>query len=120
MANTPKTDAEKVAALEAEGLTTSDAQAAVDAEAIPEKPRPRRGQKRSPAEKVAAGKAKRDAEPKAKKEPAERAACLCGCGGTPKGKRARYCPGHDARHHAALRAAGQKVTLLAAKRGGAG
>ena len=25
--------------------------------------------------------------------------CLCGCGGTPKGKKARFLPGHDARYH---------------------
>ena len=33
---------------------------------------------------------------------ATRPACLCGCGGFPKGKNARYVPGHDARHHAAI------------------
>lgn len=27
--------------------------------------------------------------------------CLCGCGGSPKGKRSRYLPGHDAKHAAA-------------------
>lgn len=41
-----------------------------------------------------------------------RAACLCGCGGIPKGKKARYLPGHDARHHAALKVAGKRVTFV--------
>lgn len=31
--------------------------------------------------------------------------CLCNCGGTPKGKNARYLPGHDARHASALKKA---------------
>lgn len=31
-----------------------------------------------------------------------RAPCDCGCGGTPSGKKARYLPGHDARHHAQI------------------
>jgi hypothetical protein len=33
----------------------------------------------------------------------DRPPCLCGCGGYPKGKTARFIPGHDARYHAALR-----------------
>lgn len=51
-------------------------------------------------------------------ERAPRATCLCGCGDEPIGKKARYLPGHDARHHAAMKAAGQKVThvLSAEKR----
>lgn len=36
---------------------------------------------------------------------AGRPPCLCGCGGYPKGRKARYLPGHDARHHAALKRA---------------
>jgi hypothetical protein len=35
---------------------------------------------------------------------ASRPPCLCGCGETPKGRRARFLPGHDARYHASLRA----------------
>jgi hypothetical protein len=31
--------------------------------------------------------------------------CLCGCGGTPRGKNARFLPGHDARFHAAQKKA---------------
>ena len=30
--------------------------------------------------------------------------CVCGCGGTPKGKKARFLPGHDARYHARIKA----------------
>lgn len=30
--------------------------------------------------------------------------CLCGCGGSPKSRKGRYLPGHDAKHHAALKA----------------
>jgi hypothetical protein len=30
--------------------------------------------------------------------------CVCGCGGTPKGKSARFLPGHDARYHARIKA----------------
>jgi len=86
---TPKTDAEKIAALEADGLTTSDAQAVVDAETQPTR---RRGQRRTPQEKVADGRK------------ANRAPCLCGCGGFPKGKKARFLPGHDARYHARQKA----------------
>jgi hypothetical protein len=31
--------------------------------------------------------------------------CLCGCGGFPKGKKARFVPGHDARYHSAQKKA---------------
>lgn len=31
--------------------------------------------------------------------------CLCGCGGTPASKGAKFLPGHDARYHAAQKAA---------------
>ena len=31
------------------------------------------------------------------------AECECGCGGEPKGKKARFLPGHDARYHAMIR-----------------
>ncbi len=31
--------------------------------------------------------------------------CLCGCGGFPKGKKARFLPGHDTRYHAAQKKA---------------
>jgi hypothetical protein len=41
-------------------------------------------------------------QPKAE-EAQDRPPCLCGCGGFPKGKNARYVPGHDARHHAAIK-----------------
>jgi hypothetical protein len=36
---------------------------------------------------------------------AGRPLCLCGCGGYPKGKKARYLPGHDAKHHSAQKKA---------------
>jgi len=36
---------------------------------------------------------------------AGRPPCLCGCGGYPKGKKARYLPGHDAKHHSAQKKA---------------
>ena len=58
------------------------------------------GQRRTPAEKVADGRV------------ANRAACACGCGGTPKSQKARYLPGHDAKHHAALNAGGKRVTFI--------
>lgn len=46
----------------------------------------------------------------------ERAPCLCGCGGTPSGKKARFLPGHDARYHAALkRAAAAEAAAPAAQ-----
>ena len=38
-------------------------------------------------------------------EKPERAACLCGCGGLPAKPTYRYLPGHDAKHHAALKRA---------------
>jgi hypothetical protein len=44
-------------------------------------------------------------EPKVESAQAERPPCLCGCGGYPKGKNARFIPGHDARYHAALKKA---------------
>lgn len=115
---TPKTDAEQIAALEAEGMTTSDAQSAVDAAKQPIR---RKGQRRTPAEKIAADRARAEAakargrkaaEAKPAKVETPRAACLCGCGETPKGKKARYLAGHDARHHAALKAAGKKPTYV--------
>jgi hypothetical protein len=34
-----------------------------------------------------------------------RATCECGCSGTPKGKKARYLPGHDSKHASALKKA---------------
>lgn len=34
--------------------------------------------------------------------PETREPCLCGCGGIPKGKKARFMPGHDAQFKAAL------------------
>ncbi len=34
-----------------------------------------------------------------------RAPCLCGCGESPRGKRSRFVPGHDARYHAAQKKA---------------
>jgi hypothetical protein len=39
--------------------------------------------------------------------------CECGCGGSPKGKKARYLPGHDARHHSALKAAAKAAAEAA-------
>jgi hypothetical protein len=36
---------------------------------------------------------------------ADRPPCLCGCGGYPKGKKARFVPGHDARYHSAQKKA---------------
>lgn len=41
-------------------------------------------------------------------EKAERAACLCGCGGLPAKPTSRYLPGHDAKHHAALKRAAKE------------
>jgi hypothetical protein len=40
-----------------------------------------------------------------------RPACLCGCDGFPKGKKARYLPGHDAKHHAAQKKARTRSAL---------
>lgn len=83
---------ERVLALEAEGMTTSDAQAVADAELMGAKPMRRaRG---NPAERVAGGNAPRDWDP-----------CLCGCGEVPKGKKSRFMPGHDAHYHAARKKA---------------
>lgn len=39
----------------------------------------------------------------------ERAPCLCGCGGFPKGRKSRFVPGHDARYHGALKRAARAV-----------
>ncbi len=36
--------------------------------------------------------------------------CLCGCGGTPKGPKSRFIPGHDARFHAAEKARAKEAT----------
>lgn len=44
-------------------------------------------------------------EPESVQPETTRPPCLCGCGGFPKGKKARYLPGHDARHHSALKKA---------------
>jgi len=33
---------------------------------------------------------------------ADREPCLCGCGQFPAGKKSVYCPGHDAKHKAAI------------------
>lgn len=41
--------------------------------------------------------AEAEAAPEAPREP-----CLCGCGETPKGKKARFIPGHDAQLKASL------------------
>lgn len=70
-------DLQRILALEAEGMTTSDAQAVIMAEEMGAKP-----MRRTPAE----GKVGRD-----------RAPCLCGCGGMPAGKKSRFLPGHDMR-----------------------
>lgn len=59
--------------------------------------------------------APKGAKPKVAKKPAAvkaagpRAACLCGCGGFPKGRRSRFVPGHDARWYAAQKRAGKAV-----------
>lgn len=103
---------ERVLALEAEGMTTSDAQAVADAELMGAKPMRRKGTRRTAPHKVAEGKARslvqrtKAATPK-KSGPRE---CACGCGEMTKG--GVYRPGHDARHHAALKAAGKKPTLI--------
>ena len=34
----------------------------------------------------------------------DRPPCLCGCGGFPSSPKGKYLPGHDAKHHAALKA----------------
>jgi hypothetical protein len=41
-------------------------------------------------------------------EQPERAACLCGCGGFPSKPTSRYLPGHDAKHHSALKRAAKE------------
>lgn len=44
-----------------------------------------------------------------------RPSCLCGCGGTPSGKKARFIPGHDARYKGMLNRAhiaGIKVVIV--------
>ena len=44
-----------------------------------------------------------------------RPSCLCGCGGTPSGKKARFIPGHDARYKGMLNRAhiaGVKVVIV--------
>ena len=51
--------------------------------------------------------AKKKAAPEHPKQP-ERAPCLCGCGGFPKGPKSRFIPGHDARYHAAQKKAAAK------------
>jgi hypothetical protein len=84
---------ERVLALEAEGMTTSDAQAVADAELMGAKPMRRKGMRPVPPNKQG---------------PRE---CACGCGEMTKG--GTYRPGHDARHHAALKAAGKKPKLIA-------
>ena len=54
---------------------------------------------------MTATKAKPAAKPKAAPEATDRPPCLCGCGGFPKGVNSRFIPGHDARYHAAQKAA---------------
>jgi hypothetical protein len=58
---------------------------------IAEKAKPERkpGQKRTPQEKIADGKAE------------DRLLCQCGCGEMPKGKKSKFLPGHDARWYSA-------------------
>lgn len=41
-------------------------------------------------------------------EAKERDACLCSCGGFPSKRSSRYLPGHDAKHHAALKRAAKE------------
>lgn len=54
--------------------------------------------KKTTAKAPAKPKATAKAEPKAAtKTETPRPACRCGCGATPKGKKARFIPGHDAR-----------------------
>ena len=50
-------------------------------------------------------KAKPAAKPKAAAEATNRPPCLCGCLDFPKGANSRFIPGHDARYHAAQKAA---------------
>ncbi len=42
---------------------------------------------------------------KAAPEATDRPPCDCGCGGSPKGAKSRYLPGHDARHVSAQKTA---------------
>ena len=92
----PQTDAEAVAAFEDEGLTTSDAQAAADAQGAG---------KRGPRQRLVK---------RAEKAVTDRGPCVCGCGGFPKGKNARFLPGHDARWHSAQKRGGSEVRLAVA------
>lgn len=52
---------------------------------------PSKRARRTPAEKVEDGKA------------ANRTPCECGCGGTPKGRKSRFLPGHDAKHYGRIK-----------------
>lgn len=100
---------ERVIALEAEGMTTSDAQAVADAELMGAKLMRRKGGHRTSAEKVAEGEVRRNAQRTKVATPKQHGPheCACGCGEMTKG--GTYRPGHDARHHAALKAAGQEA-----------
>lgn len=89
---------ERVLALEAEGMTTSDAQAVADAELMGAKPL---------ATPSGPGR-----PPRRKRSPRE---CACGCRGMAKG--GTYRPGHDARHHAALKSVGKKSRLIVSAAG---
>lgn len=40
--------------------------------------------------------------PRTKQSAPERPSCLCGCGETPKSRRAAFLPGHDKRFHDAI------------------
>ena len=40
-------------------------------------------------------------------------ACVCGCGGLPKGAKSHFIPGHDARYHAAQKKAASEVSPAA-------
>ncbi len=66
--------------------------------------------KATPAPKPSAKKrATTTSEPAGDREP-----CLCGCGGFPKGAKARFIPGHDARFHAAQKAAAAEAAAAEA------
>jgi hypothetical protein len=88
---TPKTDGERVAALEAERLTTNDAEGAVNAPGTA-KLRPRQRRVKRAAETVT-----------------DRAPCGAGVVAHPKGKNARFLPGHDARWHSAQKRAAART-----------
>lgn len=66
-------------------------------------------------------KAKKGKAPKAPKPPKEpkpevpRQPCACGCGGFPKSAKAKYLPGHDAKHHAAMKKAAKEAEEAAKK-----